>query len=195
MHAKSLQPCLTLFDPMNSSLPGSSVHGVLQARILEWVASSFSRTRWWSESSSCTWKSHLDLKSYLQAVWSGPFLSLVFSFRKGGGGVPPLQGFHEHCTEKGAHSAWTHSRHSAMIILLTISYHCCICMLSHFSCVWLFATLWTIACQAPLSLGILQARILEWVSLSPLQGIFPIFPGINPAPLMSLTLAGRLFYH
>ena len=32
------QPCLTLFDPMDWSLPGSSVHGILQARILEWVA-------------------------------------------------------------------------------------------------------------------------------------------------------------
>ena len=33
----------TLCDPMDCSLPGSSVHGILQARILEWVAISFSR--------------------------------------------------------------------------------------------------------------------------------------------------------
>ena len=38
------------------------------------------------------------------------------------------------------------------------------------SCLTL-ATPWTVACQAPLSMGILQARILEWVAL--LQGIFP----------------------
>ena len=38
MHAKSLQLCPTLFDLMDCSLPGSSVHGVLQARVLEWVA-------------------------------------------------------------------------------------------------------------------------------------------------------------
>ena len=43
MHAKSLQLCLTLCDPMDSSPPGSSVHGILQARVLEWVAISFSR--------------------------------------------------------------------------------------------------------------------------------------------------------
>ena len=43
MHAKSLQLCLTLCDPMDCSLPGSSVHGIPQARILEWVAISFSR--------------------------------------------------------------------------------------------------------------------------------------------------------
>ena len=35
--------CPTLCDPMDSSLPGSSVHGILQARILEWVAISFAR--------------------------------------------------------------------------------------------------------------------------------------------------------
>ena len=37
------QPCLTLCDPMDYSLPGSSVHRILQARILEWVAIHFSR--------------------------------------------------------------------------------------------------------------------------------------------------------
>ena len=38
MSAKSLQPCLILCDPMDYSLPDSSVHGILQARILKWVA-------------------------------------------------------------------------------------------------------------------------------------------------------------
>ena len=37
------QSCLTLCDPMDCSLPGSSVHGIFQAWILEWVAISFSR--------------------------------------------------------------------------------------------------------------------------------------------------------
>ena len=37
------QLCPTLCDPMDCNLPGSSVHGVFQARILEWVAISFSR--------------------------------------------------------------------------------------------------------------------------------------------------------
>ena len=40
--AKSLQSCLTLCDPMDSSLPGSSVHGIFQARVLEWGAIAFS---------------------------------------------------------------------------------------------------------------------------------------------------------
>ena len=38
MHAKSLQSCPTLCKPMDCSLPGSSVHGILQAGILQWVA-------------------------------------------------------------------------------------------------------------------------------------------------------------
>ena len=40
--AKSLQSCPTLRDPIDSSPPGSSVPGILQARILEWVAISLS---------------------------------------------------------------------------------------------------------------------------------------------------------
>ena len=38
MHAKLLQSCPALCDPMNYITPGSSVLGILQARILEWVA-------------------------------------------------------------------------------------------------------------------------------------------------------------
>ena len=41
--AQSLQSCLTLCDPIDCSLPGSSVHGILQAGILEWLAIFFSR--------------------------------------------------------------------------------------------------------------------------------------------------------
>ena len=37
------QSCPTLWDPMDYSPPGSSVHGILKARVLEWVAISFSR--------------------------------------------------------------------------------------------------------------------------------------------------------
>ena len=42
VHAKLLQLCLTLRDPVDCSPPGSSVHGILQARILEWVPIFFS---------------------------------------------------------------------------------------------------------------------------------------------------------
>ena len=43
MGGKLLQSCLTVFNPVEDSLPGSSVHGILQAKILEWVVISSSR--------------------------------------------------------------------------------------------------------------------------------------------------------
>ena len=43
--AELLQSCLTLCDPIDGSLPGSSVPGILQARTLEWAAISFSKAR------------------------------------------------------------------------------------------------------------------------------------------------------
>ena len=62
MHAQSLQLYVTLHECMDCSLPGSSVHGIIQARILEWVAmpsfrrSSQSRDETWTHVScgSCT---------------------------------------------------------------------------------------------------------------------------------------------
>ena len=56
--AKSLQSFSTLWDPMDCSLPGFSVHGILQARTLEWVAISF----------SSAWKWKVKVKS-LSHVW------------------------------------------------------------------------------------------------------------------------------
>ena len=56
--AKLLQSCPTLCDPMDCSLPGFSVHGILQARTLEWVAISFSNA----------WKWKVKVKS-LSRVW------------------------------------------------------------------------------------------------------------------------------
>ena len=51
--AKSLQSCPTLCDPIDGSPPGSPVPGILQARVLEWVAISFSNA----------WKSKVKVKS------------------------------------------------------------------------------------------------------------------------------------
>ena len=54
VHAcKSLQSCPTLCDPMDSSLPGPSVHRILQARILEWVAMPSSRESSQSRNRTC----------------------------------------------------------------------------------------------------------------------------------------------
>ena len=56
--AKSLQSCPTLCDPVDCSLPGFSIHGILQARTLEWVAISFLDA----------WKWKVKVKS-LSRVW------------------------------------------------------------------------------------------------------------------------------
>ena len=45
--SEAAQSCLTLRDPMDCSLPGSSVHGISQARVLEWAASAFSVILGW----------------------------------------------------------------------------------------------------------------------------------------------------
>ena len=49
---KSLQLCPTLSDPMDHSPPGSSIHGIFQARVLEWGAIAFSASDWQIASST-----------------------------------------------------------------------------------------------------------------------------------------------
>ena len=84
--AKSLQSCLTLCDPIDSSLPGFSVHGILQARTLEWVAISFSNA--WK------WKVKVELLSHVRLL-STPWTtahqappSMGFSGQQYWSGVP-----------------------------------------------------------------------------------------------------------
>ena len=67
----------------------------------------------------------------------------------------------------------------------------CACMLRHFSCVWLCTTLWTTACQAPLSKGF--PRQDYWSGLPcPPPGNHSD-PGIKPVSVMTPALAGRFF--
>ena len=53
-----VQLCLTLWDPMDSNLPGFSLYRILQARIVEWVVIPFSRGSFWSRDRTWTWLSH-----------------------------------------------------------------------------------------------------------------------------------------
>ena len=62
--SEAAQSCPTLSDPMDRSLPGSSIHGIFQARVLEWVAIAFSDI----QNTSCElpgWMNH-KLESRLQ---------------------------------------------------------------------------------------------------------------------------------
>ena len=84
--AKSLQSCPTLCDPIDSSPPGSSVPGILQARTLEWVAISFSNA----------WKGKVKVKSLsrvqlLATPWTAAYQappSMGFSRQEYWSGVP-----------------------------------------------------------------------------------------------------------
>ena len=61
---KVTQLCVTVCDPMDCSPPGSSVHGILQARILEWVAIAFSKG-----------SSQLRAQTGAPALWADSLLS------------------------------------------------------------------------------------------------------------------------
>ena len=67
MCAKSLQSCLTPCDPMDYSPPGFFAHGILQARILEWVVISSSRESPWPKDQ--TWVSALQADSLTIKPW------------------------------------------------------------------------------------------------------------------------------
>ena len=91
--AKSLQSCPTLCDPIDSSPPGSPVPGILQARILEWVAISFSNAWKWKvkvKSLSCVW---LSATPWTAAYQAPP--SMGFSRQEYWSGVPlPSPAYH-----------------------------------------------------------------------------------------------------
>ena len=62
---------------------------------------------------------------------------------------------------------------------------------SHFNCVQLFVTPWTIACQVSLSMGFSRQEYWSGLLLPPLVGL--PHPGIEPESLASPALAGRFF--
>ena len=75
------QLCPTLCYPVDCSLPGSSVHGILQVRVLEWVAISFSR----GSSRPRDWTQVSGIAGRCFTIWatSEVHLSLVFSWKVG----------------------------------------------------------------------------------------------------------------
>ena len=91
-YSEVAQSCPTLCDPVDCSLPGSSVHGILQARVLGWVAISFSRGS--SQPRDWTWVSCIAGRCFI--LWatreallgkyqnhrSQNFFNIYFSYRK-----------------------------------------------------------------------------------------------------------------
>ena len=148
MHAQSLWLCMTLCDTMDRSLPGSSVHEILQARVPEWVAMPSSRGS--SQSRDRT-------------------KSLVFSASQ----VDSLPLSH-----------W--GRLHDIIMMDTCHYAC---LLRCFCGVWLFVTLWTVARQAPLSMGFSRQEYGKGLPCPPPEDLPD--PGIEPESPKSPALAGR----
>ena len=82
---KATRFCLTLCDPMDGSLPGCSVHGILQARMLEWVAIPFSRAS--SQPRDWTQVSHIADSYHLNHQGNCPhilhrFIRVILSHRQ-----------------------------------------------------------------------------------------------------------------
>ena len=145
--------CPTLCNPVDCSLPGFSIHGILQARILEWVTISLSRGS--SQPRDRTRVSLIGGRRFnLWATREAPnhkFILLQMIISKW--------------------NCW-----------VAVGCVCvCVCMLhmlSRFSRVWLFVTPWTVAHQAPLSLGF--SRQEYWSGLPfPSPGDLSD-PGIEP---------------
>ena len=85
MWAKSFQSCPTLCDPMDCSPPGSSVHGILQARMLEWAAMPSSRGSSWPRDqthvSYVSWVSNIHRQVlYHQCHLGSPFLFISYTY-------------------------------------------------------------------------------------------------------------------
>ena len=96
-------------------------------------------------------------------------------------GIFPTQALNPGPRSKHLLISWLQSPSAVILLLLLL-------LLSHFSCVRLCVTLWTVACKAPLSMGF--SRQEYWNGLPcPSTGDLPN-PGIKPA---SLALAGRFF--
>ena len=84
--AKSLQSCLTLCDPIVGSPPGSPVPGILQARTLEWVASSFSNAWKWKVKVKSLSRVRLSATPWTTALQAPP--SMGFFRQEYWSGVP-----------------------------------------------------------------------------------------------------------
>ena len=147
VHAKLLQSCLTLCNPMDCSLPGSSVHGILQARILEWVAMASSR--------GSSQPSNLFLLDLLH--WQVGSLPLVPPGKPQPGLLHCRQILH-----------WmSHQRRQLMI---SVQFSCSVMP-------WLSATLWTASCQASLSTTNSQSlpKLMFIESVMPSNPLIPEF--------------------
>ena len=157
--AKSLQSCPTLCDPIDGSPLGSSVPGILQARILEWVAISFSNA----------WKWKVKVKSLshawlLATPWTAASQaprSMGFSRQEYWSGVPlPSPGKLQATQPQNGITTWNEVRRGVMDFIDQIK------AATEPTCAWCLSLLWT---WMPISTCWTCVDLLDtiWLHLSP----------------------------
>ena len=136
------QSCLTLRDPMDCSLPGSSIHGIFQARVLEWGAIAFSHYngKWdnFSKVHRSLQKCFIRLRlicSYQMKLWIKIYHFLV---------SPPKL-----LAEKTSW-IWDNWKKCTQLYTMSDKYNCCCCLVAQF-CPTLCDPM-ECTCQAPLSM-------------------------------------------
>ena len=145
------QSCPTLCDPMDCSPPGSSVHGILQARILKWVAISFSRGSSWPRDR--TQVSHISGRCFnLWATWEALSMYAAATAKSpqscrtlcnpidGSPPGSPIPGILQARTPEWVAISFSNAWKWKVKVKLL-------------SRVWLLATPWTVAHQVPLPMG------------------------------------------
>ena len=90
----------------------------------------------------------------------------------------------------GSKQVWPNTRCLELSYYID-AYSLCGCMPSHFSCVWLFVTIWTVSHQAPLSMGFSRQEYRSGLPCPPPGGLPN--PGIKPRSLKSPALASGFF--
>ena len=152
-----------LWDPVDCSLPGSSVHGILQARILEWVAISFSRAS--SQPRDRTRVSCVGGRCF--NLWATKDMFLESQINTCLVNVLLYKDWIPVSFDETSEPRKGANPQSGVCGTLTVTGHV-LCLLRR---AWLLATLWITACQAPLSLG--SSRQEYWGGFHARQGILP----------------------
>ena len=148
---------------MDYSLPGSSVHGILQTRILEWVA--FPSRDLPNPGIKTRSPALQQIPHHLSHQGSPRILQWVaYSFSRGSS--QPRNQSRVFCISGRFFTSWATRESPIPICTCAKSLQLCPTFCNPMD----FATLWTVACQATQSMDILQARILEWVAMTSSSG-------------------------
>ena len=228
------QSCPTLCDPMDCSLPGSSVHGIFQARVLEWVAISFSRGSSWprdlphrrqtlcrlSHHILWIWIQYFRSNSGTSSWWSIPISSLIWALllvlfsnfswvissmlSTAAAAAKSLQLCPTLCNPTdGSPPGFPvpgilQARTLEWVAISFSNAWKWKVKVKSLSCVWLLATPWTAANQAPPSMGFSRQKYFQ-ISIASLTSflvnlnVLWVFPHGYPINTKHLTLSNLIY--